>query len=167
MALTRSGGIRLAALAGALVASAAPGAAAQDRPRPPDARPWFVSAAKWAKWPTLAAAIGLTAVAITRKADADEYYDQLQDLCREQPEECGVGPDGAYTNRLAESLYQETLRLDGQARNWMIGGQGFLFVSGGLFLIDLVAGSRKPANIPYTPLEAYATPGTLGLRWRF
>jgi hypothetical protein len=49
----------------------------------------------------------------------------------------------------------------------MIGGQGFLVVSGGLFLIDLVAGSRKPENIPFTPLEAYTAPGTLGVRWRF
>lgn len=142
-------------------------AAAQSQPGPPDARPWIVSAAKWVKWPTLAAAVGLTAVAIARKADADDFYDRLQVFCRDEPNECAVGPNGAYVNPQAEGLYQETVRLDGQARNWMIGGQGFLFVSGGLFLLDLVAGAHKPENIPYVPLEAYATPGTLGLRWRF
>jgi len=167
MAVTRV--VRLPALlvAGALVAPGAGRAVAQEPPRPPDARPWVVSAARWVKWPTLAAAVGLTAVAITRKADADDYYDRLQALCGERPDDCAIGQNGAYVNAQAEGLYQETLRLDGQARNWMIGGQGFLFVSGGLFLIDLVAGSHKPENIPFTPLEAYATPGTLGLRWRF
>lgn len=167
MAVTRGGRAPALAVAGALLALGGGPAAAQDPPRPPDARPWIVSAARWVKWPTLAAAVGLTAVAITRKADADDYFDQLQVLCGDQPDDCALGLDGAYVSSQAESLYQETLRLDGQARNWMIGGQGFLFVSGGLFLLDLVAGSHKPENIPFAPLEAYATPGTLGLRWRF
>ena len=78
-----------------------------------------------------------------------------------------MGQDGAYVNSDAERLFQETLRLDAQARRWMIGGQGFLFLSGGLFLIDLVSGNREPKNIPFSPLEAYAVPGKLGLRWRF
>ena len=158
---------RTLAAAGVLAATVAGPVTAQDQPRAPDARPWFVSAAKWVKWPTLAAAIGLTAAAITRKADADAYFDRLQTLCIEQPDDCQLSTSGTYTNPQAEDLYQETLRLDGQARRWMIGGQGFLFVSGGLFLVDLVSGSRKPKNIPFAPLEAYAAPGTLGLRWRF
>lgn len=152
---------------GALAAARAGPALAQEQPRTPDASPWFVSAAKWVRWPTLAAAVGFTVVAITRKADADEYYDQLEMFCGDQPDECTIGTGGGYVNAQAEALYQETLRLDRQARAWMIGGQSFLFVSGALFLIDLVAGSDRPENIPYTPLEAYASPGTLGLRWRF
>jgi hypothetical protein len=167
MAVTRVVRRGALALAGALVALGGRPAAAQDQPSPPDARPWFVAAAKWVKWPTLAAAVGLTAIAIMRKADADDSYDQLQARCLDEPEDCAIDPNGAYANPEAESLYQETLRLDAQARNWMIGGQGFLVVSGGLFLIDLVAGSRKPENIPFTPLEAYTAPGTLGVRWRF
>jgi len=141
--------------------------AAQDQRAAPDARPWFATAAKWGKWPTLGAAIGLTAIAISRKADADDFFDRLQLLCVEQPDACRIDPGGAYASPTAESLYQETLRLDGLARQWMIGGQGFLFVSGGLFVLDLVTGRRKPKNIPYAPLEAFAAPGTLGLRWRF
>jgi len=132
-----------------------------------DERPWFVSVSRWAKWPTLAAAIGLTAAAIARKDDANEYFDRLETLCIEDSDACQLGSDGTYLNPAAENLYQETVRLDAQARRWMIGGQGFLFVSGGLFLIDLVAGKSKPKNIPFTPFEAYASPGTLGLRWRF
>jgi hypothetical protein len=152
------------AVGAALVAAPA---AAQDRHDAPDARPWFATAAKWGKWPTLAAAIGFTAVAITRKAEADDYFDRLQLLCAEQPEDCRIAPGGTYALLDAESLYQETRRLDGRARQWMIGGQGFLFVSGGLFVIDLVTGSRKPQNIPFAPFEAFAAPGTLGVRWRF
>jgi len=159
-----AGGCALMAVGAALVAAPA---AAQDRHDAPDARPWFATAAKWGKWPTLAAAIGLSAIAISRKADADDSFDRLQLLCAEQPEGCRLDAGGTYAGPNAESLYQETLRLDGLARQWMIGGQGFLFVSGGLFVLDLVTGSRKPKNIPYAPLEAFAAPGTLGLRWRF
>lgn len=142
-------------------------AAAQEPPAAPDARPWFVSVSKWAKWPTLLAAIGLTAAAITKKGDADNTYDVLQGLCLEDPDACARGPNGAYMNPDAEGLFQETLRIDAQARRWMIGGQGFLFVSGGMFLLDLATGSSKPKNIPFSGLETYATPGTIGLRWRF
>jgi hypothetical protein len=167
VALSRVPALRALALAGTLAAGGAGPAAGQEPPRPADARPWFVSAAKWVKWPTLAAAVSLTTVAILRKADADRVYDRLQTLCLDAPDDCTLGDNGAYVNGEAEALFQETLRLDGRARNWMIGGQGFLFVSGGLFLIDLVAGAREPENIPFTPLEAYAVPGALGLRWRF
>jgi len=158
-----------AARAGALLALAATALARPVRAQT-DAdpgHPWYVGVSKWAKWPTLAAAIGLTAAAIMRKDDADQVYGQLQSLCREDSDACRPGSNGAYTNADAEALYQETLRLDAQARRWMIGGQGFLFVSGGLFLIDLVAGKSKPKDIPFTPFKAWAAPGALGLRWEF
>jgi len=158
-----------AARAGVLLALAATVTASPVRAQADadSGRPWYVGVSKWAKWPTLAAAIGLTAAAIMRKDDADQFYDQLQSLCREDSDACRPGPGGAYTNPEAEALFQETLRLDAQARRWMIGGQGFLFVSGGLFLIDLVAGKSKPKNVPFTPFEAWAAPGALGLRWEF
>lgn len=155
----------------AAVASAPAVAAAQqvdeEAPTPPDARPWFAPVAKWGRWPTLAAAIGLTAAAITKKADADDVYEGLQARCVDVAGTCVLRPDGTYVDAESERLYQETLRLDGQARRWMIGGQAFLFVSGGMFLIDLVVGSSKPENIPFSPLEAYAVPGAVGLRWRY
>jgi hypothetical protein len=163
MALTAS--CRIAALAA--VVTLAGGPAAAQEPAPPPGRPWFVGVSKVVKWPTLAAAIGFTAAAIVRKADADEVYDRLQAYCLEGPDNCRSGADGTYLSPEAESLYQETRRLDGHARNWMIGGQGFLVVSAGMFLLDLVSGSSKPENIPFTPLEAWASPGRVGLRWRF
>jgi hypothetical protein len=163
MALTAPWRVTLLA---AIVGLGAHRAAAQET-APPPTEPWFVGVSKWAKWPTLAAAIGLTAAAITRKDDADAVYDQLQAYCLEGSDNCRTGADGAYTNPEAEAMYQETLRLDGQARHWMMGGQGFLFVSAGLFLIDLASGSSEPENIPFTPLEAWAAPGQVGLRWRF
>lgn len=160
--------IAVRACAGGVLAAlvSASGLAAQDTAAAPE-RSWVVSTSKWAKWPALAAAVGLTAAAITRKADADATYDALQAFCLEASGNCASGPDGAYVNPAAEALYQETLRLDLQARRWMFGGQGFLFLSAGMFLVDLVAGSDKPPNIPFTPLEAWAVPGQAGLRWRF
>jgi hypothetical protein len=157
---------RVCAIAGVGLMLAGQGLVAQEA-SPPPGLPWWVTTSKWAKWPTLAAAVGLTAAAITRKADADDVYDRLQAFCLEASGQCNSAPDGTYLNPEAEALYQETLRLDLQARRWMIGGQGFLFLSGGMFLIDLVAGSSKPKNIPFTPLEAWAVPGRAGLRWRF
>lgn len=165
--MSSAGSLRRAALCVVLAAIAGPVPLRAQQSGTGDERPWFVSVSRWAKWPTLAAAIGLTAAAIVRKDDANRYFDQLESLCTGDSEGCQLGSDGKYLNPAAESLYQETVRLDAQARRWMIGGQGFLFVSGGLFLIDLVAGKSKPKNIPFTPLEAYASPGTLGLRWRF
>lgn len=151
----------------ALVLSGGP-AGAQDAPaRAPDTRPWYVGTARWAKWPTLAGAVGLTAAAFLRKQDANQIYDGLQAFCVADTQNCIQNPDGTYVNPAAEALYQETRRLDRQARNWMLGGQGFLFVSAGLWLIDLVANTRRPENIPYSPFEPVAAPGRLGLRWRF
>jgi len=165
MALNRS---RLIAAGLIGIATAAtPGVGAAQQSGAADGRPWYVAAAKWGKWPTLAAAVGFTAAAIVRKDAANRRYDQLQALCLEDSDSCRAGPSGAYVSPDAEALYQETVRLDHQARRWMIGGQSFLFVSGGMFLIDLVAGKSKPKNIPFTPLEAYAAPGVLGLRWPF
>ena len=167
MAVTPDGRlVRLMLVTLALTTGVSAGAWSQvATPRP--GRPWYVSTAKWARWPTLAAAAGLTTAAILAKNRANDSFNGLKLICRAASQNCVVGQDGTYVNRDAERLFQETLRLDAQARRWMIGGQGFLFLSGGLFLIDLVSGNREPKNIPFSPLEAYAVPGKLGLRWRF
>ncbi len=158
--------VRLALLTLALTTGVSTGAWSQvESPRP--GRPWYVSTAKWARWPTLAVAAGLTTAAIIVKGRANDSFNGLKLICQAGPQNCLLGPDGTYVNGDAERLFQETLRLDAQARRWMIGGQGFLFLSGGLFLIDLVSGNREPKNIPFSPFEAYAVPGRLGLRWRF
>jgi hypothetical protein len=150
----------LATVPAAVTAQSAPG-------QPAPGRPWYVTTSKWAKWPALAAAAGLTAAAIVRKDDADQIFNGLQEFCLADEANCRIGADGTYVNPQAEVLYQETLQLDAQARRWMIGGQSFLFVSAGMFVIDLVWGGSKPHNIPYSPFEPYAQPGKVGLRMRF
>jgi hypothetical protein len=135
--------------------------------RPIDPRPWFVDVSHYGKWFALAGAAGLTAVAILRNQDADQVYDGLADLCQVGGETCVLGSDGRYLNPDAEVLYQETLRLDSQARKWMLGGQATLVLAGTMFVIDLVAGTRRPKNIPYAPLEYFAEGERLGLRYRF
>jgi hypothetical protein len=133
----------------------------------PSPRRWYASVSHWAKWPALVGALGLTAAAIIQKDDADKVYDQLQTLCRDASDACILGPTSTYVNPDAEALYQETLRLDGKARRWMIGGESALALSGGMFLIDLIVGHGKPKNIPFTPFEVYSGRNRLGLQWRF
>lgn len=163
MAVTIPRTLTLAMLATAV----APPAAIGQQPSVPDTRAWYAEVSHWAKWPALAGAIGLTAAAIVKKGDADEVYDGLQSLCRANSATCVQNPSGSYTDPSAEALYQETLRLDAQARRWMIGGQVALALSGGMFLIDLVTGRQKPKNIPYTPLEFIGSAERVGLRLRF
>lgn len=141
--------------------------ASAQEPARQDQRSWYAAVSHWAKWPTLAGALGFTAAAIFQKQDADNVYDRLQTLCHNTSEACLLGADGTYVNRDAEALYQETLRLDGKARRWMIGGESTLALSGVMFLLDLVAGQTEPKNIPFTPFEVYGGPDRLGLQWRF
>ena len=142
-------------------------AASAQEPARQDQRAWYVAVSHWAKWPMLAGALGFTAAAILQKQDADNVYDQLQTLCRNASESCLLGADGTYVHPDAEALYQETLRLDGKARHWMIGGESTLALSGVMFLLDLVAGHAEPKDIPFTPFEVYSGPDRLGLQWRF
>jgi hypothetical protein len=141
--------------------------ASAQQPDTATSRPWYVTASHWGKWPLLAGAIGFTAAAMTQKGDADGVYDQLQAMCRAASQDCVLNESGTYVNPDAEALYQETLRIDAKARSWMIGGEVALALSGGMFLIDLVAGHDEPHNIPFTPFEVYTGPDRLGLQWRF
>ena len=168
LGLTHAGHARArTALAVLLLTTAGTSMTTAQAPAPNPSVPWYVTTAKWARWPTLAAAVGLTAAAIIVKDRANETFDGLNLVCQANAANCLIGKDGTYVQPDAERLFQETLRLDAQARRWMIGGQSFLFVSGGLFLLDLVAGNRRPKNIPFSPVEAFAAPGQIGVRWRF
>ena len=144
-----------------------PATAQEQPPRAIDARPWFADMSHYGKWLALAGAAGLTTVAILRNHDADQVYDGLATLCRAGGDTCVLNPDGNYVNPQAELLYQETLRLDSEARKWMLGGQVTLVAAGAMFVIDLVAGTRRPKNIPYAPLEYFADGRRVGVRLRF
>lgn len=128
---------------------------------------WLVAFSEYGKWAALAGAAGLTTVAILRNRDADEIFEGLTTLCRSAPSECVRRDDGTYEGSDAERLYQETVRLDRQARSWMIGGQIALAAAGTMFLIDLVTGDQGPKNIPFTPLEVYSASRRVGVRYRF
>jgi hypothetical protein len=136
-------------------------------PHSVDARPWFATVSHYGKWVGLAGAAALTAVAVLRNEDADRVYDGLAELCRAGGDTCVLNDDGTYLNPQAETLYQETLRLDGVARKWMIGGQAALVVAGAMFVVDLVSGTKRPKNIPYSPVEYFSEGRRAGFRVRF
>jgi hypothetical protein len=144
-----------------------PAAAQETAPPAIDARPWFADVSHYGKWVALAGAAGFTTVAILRNHDADQIYDGLATLCRAGGDTCVLDPDGNYVNPEAELLYQETLHLDSEARKWMLGGQVTLVAAGAMFVVDLVARTRRPKNIPYAPLEYFADGRRVGLRVRF
>ncbi len=151
----------------ALVASAQSSATAQTTRDGGADKPWYVSASQWGRWGALAGTVGFTALAVIRHNDADEVFRGLLMLCGNANQACVPGADGTYVDPGAEALYQETLRLDGRARTWMILGQISLVAAGGLFLINLVSGENEPDNIPFAPLELVAGPRKLGLKVRF
>lgn len=128
---------------------------------------WIVRFSEYGKWVALGGAAGLTAIAISRNDDADVIFDGLVTFCRNAPEQCVRQANGTYVGADAERLYQETLRIDGQARVWMIAGQITLAASGAMFLIDLITGDPGPKNIPFTPFEVVSGPRRLGLGVRF
>lgn len=128
---------------------------------------WIVSVSRYGKWVTLGGAAGLTAIAISRNDDADAIFGALVTFCRNAPEQCVRQASGTYVGGDAERLYQETLRIDRQARVWMIAGQVTLAASGAMFLIDLITGDQDPKNIPYTPFEVVSGPRRLGVGIRF
>ncbi len=142
-------------------------ATAQQPPDTQTHRPWVISFAQWAKWGTLASAVGLAAVAIFRNDDANEVFRGLNRFCAAAPDACFLGDDGRYVDASAEILYDETLRIDRQARAWMVAGQVVLAASGVLFLVDLVTGDDGPRNIPFAPLEVFTTGHHTGFRVRF
>lgn len=129
--------------------------------------PWYQPVSHWAKWPALAGAVGFTTLAILRHDDADRVFNGLLDYCRAASDQCRLNAQGTYVSSDAEALYQETLRIDRQARAWMLAGQVALAASGGMFLIDLISGHHGPNNIPFSPIQASATPGRLTFRIPF
>lgn len=135
--------------------------AGQTTPAP---RPWYVTMSSWGRWGALAGAIAFTGVAIARNRDANVVFRGLTAFCANAQDACVTGDGGRYIDASAEVLYEETLRIDRQARTWMIAGQASLVAAGVMFLIDLVAGDDGPHNIPYAPVEVIAEPRRLGLR---
>ncbi len=158
----------LAALIGHAVSTAA-GAQQADSAR---TTPLVVTVSHWGRWPALAGAGALVALAAVGNGNAKDARGALEDFCLPDPGRCTLTetPDGSglqYVDPEAEALYQEYARLSRRAQGLLIGGQATLLVAGAMFLIDLVHQDGDLGNIPYTPLELYTTPNRLGLVMRF
>jgi hypothetical protein len=103
-----------------------------------------------AKWATLAVSAGAAAYGFSLNSQADEIFARVEESCLENPDRCeGRNPDGSFTDEELESLYQDTLDKDRQARAALLVGQVALAASVVFFIIDLT--DRSPPNVPYDP----------------
>lgn len=150
------------------LAATLPTVARAQSPSPkPHTTPWYVSVSHYGRWVALAASAGFIAVAVNRHDQASQEFRSLVLFCHQHSERCVLGGDGKYLDPAPEAQFQQTLTLDARAGRWIMAGQITLFAAGGMFLIDLLDGDHSPKNIPYTPFEAYAAPGRVGLQARF
>jgi len=123
------------------------------------------------KWATLAAAVGLGAAGAVWHHDAQDNYEELDALCKAEPDTCrDRNPDGSYRDPALEDLYQTVLKKDGHARTAFVGAQVSFGVSALLFILDFQQ-DDGPGNIPYDPdgqksaLRFTARPGELAIRY--
>jgi hypothetical protein len=123
---------------------------------------------KYGKWATLAAAVGMGIKAATAHHAADQAFSRLTRYCNTDSSRCAQGSNGAYVDPIAEGYYQASLRQDGRARRWLVGGEVALLGTAGLFVWELTRPKRTPRNIPFEPSLEF-TPGAtrLGLRAAF
>ena len=128
------------------------------------------------KWISLGTAAGLAVLGFVLKEQADDRFERLQFLCAQDPDDCrDRNPDGSYRNPELESLFQEVLGRDDQARLSLIAANVSFAASVALFIIDFQR-DDGPDDIPYEPppnrptengrgLELSLYPGTLTLKY--
>lgn len=155
-----------------LLAAAPTTAIVAQQPDSPAGAPVLVTVSHWGRWPALAGAGVLVALAAVRNGDAKDARAALDVYCTVDPGRCAItedpgGAGGVYVDPVAEALYQEYASLSRSAQGLLIGGQATLLVAGAMFLIDLMHDDGEFGNIPYTPLELYTTPNRVGLAMRF
>ena len=146
-----------------LLALSAHTAAAQTAPA---GRAWPVELAHVAKWPALAATVGMLARGFLLSRDADRWHDSLVAACA-VVDPCPRSTSGRYLLPRAQSAYESYLDANGRARGWIVSGELTLVATGAMFLVDLINRSDGPRNIPFTPFSVYATPQRLGLSLDF
>jgi hypothetical protein len=108
-------------------------------------------AVKYGKWAALAGAVGMGLKASAAHHDADRAFNRLRGYCDADPTRCDQRTGGAYTDPVAERYYQTALRHDRHARGWLLGGEGAVLVSAGLFVWELTRPKQPPKNIPFEP----------------
>jgi len=117
-----------------------------------------------AKWASLAISAGAAAYGFSLNSQADDVYDRLDAVCLEDPDRCKHrNPDGSFADGSLESLYQETLSTDRQARTALVVSQVALAASVLFFIMDL--SNKSPPNIPYDPAIALEAGPTAGGRY--
>lgn len=132
---------RVAALALALLVTAAPTAGAQGT------SPLI----KYGKWVLAAGAVGMNYLADRAHDRADEQFDILRSRCFDNHDLCALDESGRYSNSGTEELYQTSLRYDGHARRWLFAGETALAGAAVMFVYELTRHDPKPDNIPFEP----------------
>ena len=123
---------------------------------------------KYGKWATLALAVGMGLKASAAHHDADRAFNQLSSYCLTDPTRCNQGSGGGYIDQVAEGYYQTSVHRDRHARGWLLGGEGALLATAGLFVWELTLPKQPPKNIPFEPTVSVVGPTTrIGLRVTF
>jgi hypothetical protein len=106
-----------------------------------------------AKWSTLAASIAAASYGFVQQRSADSRYTELERRCQEDLQRCGERlPSGAFADASMESMYQEVVRRDRNARLSLVSSQFAVVGTVVFFLLDL-RGDDAPPNQPYEPLR--------------
>ena len=130
----------------------------------------------WGKWVTLGAALGLTVAAVVQHDHAQDRWNELQALCRDDNQACALTSSGTYDTSTpngyqAELLYEETVYYDHLARRRLVLGQVSLLASVGMFVLEFKRRQLAPPNIPLHGLRMLIEPtggaGRGGARFGF
>jgi hypothetical protein len=106
---------------------------------------------RYGKWVLAAGAVGMNFLAARAHDRADEAFDALGQYCDDEEIRCLVNVEGRYADSFSESLYQQSLHQDRQARRWLFGGEAALVGAAALFVWELTRRTHKPDNIPFEP----------------
>jgi hypothetical protein len=123
---------------------------------------------RYGKWVLAAGAVGMNLLAARAHDRADNAFDALEDYCNADQFRCLVNVEGRYADSFSESLYQESLHQDRQARRWLFGGETALVGAAALFVWELTRRTHKPDNIPFEPEVRSLRQATgVGIRVKF
>lgn len=111
-----------------------------------------------AKWGAMAVSAGASVYGFHVHGQADDAFQELQDICDQQPDRCGSRhPDGSFADTDLEGRYQQVLDKDRSARTALILAQVGLATTVVLFILDL-GGNEAPPDIPFEPPKIVVGP---------
>lgn len=104
-----------------------------------------------AKWTTLAGAVGAGVYGFIRNERADDEYRELERLCSNDPQRCGMDTSrGIYADPALQARYDKARAIDRESHVALIASQVGVAATVVLFLLDL-GNTRPPPDIPYVP----------------